>query len=102
ERAERFVHQDERRIEHERACHRDALLLAARQLMRLTLVEAFEFDHLQRPLNALPDLVLRLAPDLEREGEVLADRHVREERVILEDEAKSALMRRRIGERFAF
>ena len=40
ERAERLVEQQHRRLDHQRARERDALLLAARELMRIARAEA--------------------------------------------------------------
>ena len=45
-------------------------------------------------MSALRDLA-----DLEREGDILVDRHVREQRVVLEHHADVALVRRRVVDR---
>ena len=66
ERAERLVHQQERRLERERARDRDALLHAARELPRMVVGEADELDELEHLLDPL--LALRAIPaeELER------------------------------------
>ena len=56
QRPERLVHQDQLRLEHQRAGHRDALLLAAGELRRPPLAEAAELHHVQRALDALGDV----------------------------------------------
>ena len=48
ERAERLVEQQHARLVRQRACERDALLLAARELARQAVVVAFERDELQQ------------------------------------------------------
>ena len=47
ERAERLVHQQQRRLERERARDRDALLHAARQLPRMVVAEGAELDEVE-------------------------------------------------------
>ena len=56
ERAERLVHEQERRVERERARDRDALLHPARELPRVVVLEAAELDELDHLAHA------RLAP----------------------------------------
>ena len=62
ERAERLVHQHQLGLEHERARHRDALLLAAGELRRPAAAEAAELHHVERALDARVDLVGRATP----------------------------------------
>ena len=52
ERAERLVHQQQRRVEQQRAAERGALLHAARQLARQLVAEAFQPRHVQQLLGA--------------------------------------------------
>ena len=94
ERAERLVEQQHARVVHERAPERDPLLLAARELPRLPLREAGEADELEHLGHAALELALRDALPLEPEGDVVLDRHVREERVALEDGVHVPLVRR--------
>jgi len=53
-------------------------------------------DHVQRVRDALRDLGARPATHLERKGDVLRHRQMREQRVVLEDEADIALVDRRV------
>ena len=53
---ERLVHQERRRLAHDRAAHRDALALTAGERARLPVEEAFEAEDLRRLLDALVDL----------------------------------------------
>ena len=73
---------------------RDPLLLAARELPRLPLREACEADELEHLGDASLELALRDALPLEPEADVVLDRHVREERIALEDGVDVALVRR--------
>jgi len=82
---ERLVHQEGLRLADDRATHRDALALATRERARLALQEVLDLQDSRRALNAFLHLVLRQLPQLEPEGEVVRDRHVRVERVALED-----------------
>src|SRR5207245_4864204 len=56
ERAQRLVHEDQLRLEHQRARHRDPLLLAAGELRRPPLAEAGELHHAQRALDPPGDI----------------------------------------------
>ena len=94
ERAERLVEQEDARVVHERARERDALLLTARELPRLALREAGEPHELEDLGDAALQLALGDALPLEPEGDVVLDRHVREERVALEHRVDVALVRR--------
>src|SRR5438105_2890828 len=82
---ERLVHQERLGLAHDRAAERHALALPARELLRLTLQELVEVEDLRRfahpPVDLLPRHVLVAKP----EREVVVDRHVRVERVRLED-----------------
>ncbi len=94
ERAERLVHQQHPRVEDEGPGERDPLLLAAGELAGETALVAGQADQLQHLPGPLPDLRLRHFPQVQREADVLADRHVREEGVVLEDHADVAPPRR--------
>ena len=56
-----------------------------------------ELDHLEHLADAPRDLGLRHAHLLEAEGDVLLDRHVREQRVRLEHHVHGLLVRRHVG-----
>ena len=97
--AERLVHQHELGLEDQRPGERDALLLAAGELRRAAAGEAAHLHHVERALHLRLDLGLGQLAHLEREGEVLADGHVRKERVVLEHHADAALVRRDVVDR---
>ena len=88
ERGERFVEQEDGRLEDERARERHALLLAAREFRRQLAFLAAEADALDDLGDPAIDDVARNLPHLEREGDVLRDRHMRKQRVALEHHAE--------------
>src|SRR5690606_5982386 len=93
ERAEGRVEQQDARIDGERPGERHALALAARDLAGEAVLQAVELHEVEQVADAGIDR-LRRAPDLgdlHAEGDILSDRHVREERIVLEDEADAAL-----------
>ena len=95
ERAERLVEEQHLRPVDDRARERDALALAARELHRLAAavaVEAHHPQHLARPGERR--VAARDALHLQAVADVLGDRHVREERVVLEDRVDVARVRR--------
>ena len=94
---ERLVHQEGARLAHHRAPHRDALPLAARERRRLALEQRIEAEDVRDVVDAALDLDLRRLAQLEPEAEVLLDRHVRVERVVLEHHRDVAILRRQIG-----
>ena len=91
--AERLVHQQDFRPVRERSRHGDTLLLAARKLRRETVVHALQGHELEQFLASRASLARLDAPDPQRELDVVADRHVTEQRVVLEDEPDLALAR---------
>ena len=91
ERAERLVHQQEWGVGCERARETDALPLAARELGGIALhVSGLEADELQELDATRPGLVLRPAEQPRDRGDVLADRHVREQADLLDHVADLA------------
>ena len=94
ERAQRLVEQQHLRLHHERARERDALLHAARELRRLGLLAAREPHQLERLGRLAPALGLVHLALLQAVGDVVEHRHVREQRVLLEDRVDVALVRR--------
>ena len=72
ERAERLVHQKQRRIEGERAGDRGALLHAAGELPGKFALEAGQIDQREVALDALVALGRRHAHDFERQRHVPA------------------------------
>ena len=94
EAAERLVEQDRLRTRDEHAGESDALLLAARELARLAVHHRGQTHEINRGLRL--DLALRLvdALHLEAERDVIQNRLVREQRVMLEHRGDRAIGRR--------
>ncbi len=84
ERAERLVQQQHRRAQDERPRQRDALLLAARELVRASLLEPGQLHQLERLGHPLLALGLRHRLVLHPERDVLRDGQEREQGVALE------------------
>jgi hypothetical protein len=91
---ERLVHQEHLRLPHERPSQRDPLALAAGQLARLALEQRIDPEQPGRLLHAPRHLRAVDLADAQAEREVLADAHLRVERVVLEDHGDVALARR--------
>ena len=92
QRPERLVHEHQVGLEHERPGDRDALLLAAGQLPGAARLEALQLDHVQGAFDAGFDLVFGQAARVQGKGEVLGNRHVGEQGVVLEDQPDVALV----------
>src|SRR2546425_762184 len=75
------------RVQHEGAGERDALLLAAGELARITELEARQVDLVEAGRDALGDRGTVELSHLESVGDVRLHRHVRPERVVLEHHA---------------
>ena len=90
---ERLVHEVRLRLAHDRAAHRHALALPARERARLAVEELLEPEDARRVAHAPVDLVLRLLPQPQAERDVVVDREVRVERVALEDHRDVAVAR---------
>ena len=82
---EGLVHEERLRLPHDRAAHRHALPLAARQLGRPASEQVLEAEESCNLGDSARGFGLLRAADLEAVAEVLADRHVRIEGVALED-----------------
>ena len=95
ERAERFVEQENVRLDRQGAGQGDALLLAARKRRHGAIPERPHLHEIERPRDLRRDRVPGQAPALQAEADVARDRQMREQRVVLEDDADVALMRRR-------
>ena len=98
ERTQRLVEEQHVRPVDQRPGERDALLLAAGQLVRAALLVAAEVDQFERLADPPGGLVLGDALALEPEGDVVADVQVGEQRVVLEDHVDRALVRRVVGD----
>ena len=90
---ERFVHEERLRAAHDRASHRHALALSPRERLRPSIQVLGETQDRRGLTDLLGDLGPGLPTDLEGEPHVLGDRHVRVERVVLEDHRHVAILR---------
>ena len=105
--AGRLVGEQDRRIDRQRARDRDALALAARQLVGQVLQAVAELDERQQLARALVDLSARPAAQVQRQADVLEARQRRQQVEELEDEADLVAPHARqlvvgqAGERFA-
>ena len=91
---ERLVHEEHGRLADDRPAERDALALAAGELLRLAVEELLEAEDAGRLVDPLLDVGLGDLPQLQPERHVVADRHVRVERVALEDHRDVAILGR--------
>ena len=96
ERAERLVEQQHGGLDGERAGHGDALLLASGELAREAITELGEAHDLEELVHRLPDLRALNAARLQAIRDVVGHRHVREERVALEDDPDVAEVGRQV------
>ncbi len=95
---QRLVHQEQRGLADDGASERDALLLPARQLMRLARDERLDPEHARDARDPPRDLLTRHAVTLEAERQIVPHRHVRIERVILEYHGDVARLGRDFGD----
>ena len=97
---QRLVEQQQRRLDDDRPGQREALLLATGELGGLAVGEVSELHGLEHLGDAVGDLLLARAfvalAHLQREGDVVEHRHVRPDRVGLEDHAEPALVGRHV------
>src|SRR5262249_43757730 len=91
--SERLVEEERSRSVDKRAGERDALLLAARELPWPALLEALELPDLEDLEHSASVLAPRDLLHLETERDVVVDRHVREEGVLLEHHVDRAAVR---------
>ena len=98
---ERLVEEEDPRLAHDGAADGDALALAAGKLAGLAVEQLVDLQDLGGLRDAPLDLGLRRPQRLQAEGEVLAHRHVRVERVGLEHHREAALGRRDLVHRLA-
>src|SRR5690606_34023446 len=96
ERAERLVEQQYLRLDRHGAGERDALALAAGKLRGIALLQPGQLYQVEQLRGAAADLGLggtrRAGAHLQPETDILGDRHVLEQRVVLEHEADIALL----------
>ena len=91
---QRLVEQEHLRIADDRAAHRHALPLAAGQLPRVTVEIGSQPQDVRGLLHVRVDVGLGVLGQRQRERHVLAHRHVRVQRVVLEDHRDVAFLRR--------
>ena len=91
----RLVQQHQLRLRGQRACQGHTLLLAARQLVRITCGAAFQSHHFQDFTHAL--LLRGLGLLVDAKGNVFTDGEVWEKGVILKHHADAALFWRQAG-----
>ncbi len=90
---ERFVEQEDHRLLHQRPSERDPLPLAARKLVRPPSEEPAHAQEAGDLVHVTLGLLSLHSCRVEREADVLADGHVRVDRVILEDVTDAAALR---------
>ena len=90
---ERLVKQEHGRLDAQRARQRDALLLATGKALGQAVCILVHVHQLHELIGLLPDLFLRELAVLEAELDILADGHMREDRIVLEHHADVALGR---------
>ena len=98
---QRLVEHQDARLEHQRAGDRHALLLAAGQLRREARRHPGEIDKLQDAADPAGDLRLAEPAQPQPERDVVEYRQMRKQRVILENEADVAAVRRLVVEPLA-
>ena len=98
---ERLVEQQDLGLTRHGAPHGDALALATGKLLGLAIQQLLKLEDARRFHHALFDVVLVGLGKLEAEGHVLVHRHVRVERIGLEDHAHAALTRGEVIDQIA-
>ena len=101
ERPERFVHQHQRRLKHQRARQRHTLLLPAGQLARLSAAKSPKLDTVQRLFNPLSGRSTLDPAIAQRKSHIFGHAHMRKQGIILKNEADIALLRRKALNRLA-
>ena len=91
---EGLVEEEDPGVANDGAADGDTLALAAGELFRFAIEEGFEVEDARGFGDFLKTLRPGDAGELEREGHVVCDGHVRVEGVALEDESEAALCRR--------
>src|SRR5690606_15665636 len=91
DRAEPLVEEEQAGLRSERARQGDALTLATAQLRRIAIAETLQPDEVEQGFRAAASLGRVDPPYAQAELDVVGDRHVPEQRVVLEHEADAAL-----------
>src|SRR5690606_20936348 len=87
----RFVEEQDLRVWSQRSSQRHALTLTARQLPRVAFGKTAQPDDVEQLVDAGPDLVARFAAHRQPETDVVFDRQMPKQRIVLEDEPNAAL-----------
>ena len=95
---ERLIHQEQARIAHNRPRHRHPLPLAAGELRRFAIEQGIQLQHLRDFIHPRLPAGLLLFAHLHAEGDVVAHRQVRKQRIVLEDHREVALSGRHFGD----
>jgi hypothetical protein len=99
ERAQRLVHQQDARVEHDRPRDRHALLLAAGELLRIAAFVTAQLHEVEHALHLRPPRRAADAALLQGEADILGHRQMREQRVALEHHADVAAIGWQGGDR---
>ena len=91
---ERLIHQEELRLNDNRAGDGHTLALTAGHLRRVALEQVLDLRRLRRLVHALVDFFFGELLELERIGDVVVHRHMRPDGVALEDHGYAALTRK--------
>ena len=95
---QRLIHEEDLRLTDDCTAHSHALTLTARQSLRLTIEVLGQVEDLSGLLDALADLFLRGAGDLQGEAHVVGNGHVRVQGVVLEHHCDVAVLRLHRGD----
>ncbi len=98
ESTQRFVEQEHLGAADQRAGERDALALAAAELVGTAGAEAFQLDHRQRIVHARREFGLAHTRAAQAVGDVVEHVEVRKDRVGLEHHVGRSQMRRHVGD----
>jgi hypothetical protein len=90
---QRLVEQQNGGLDDNRARERHTLLLPARELMRHLLLVAGKADHRQNFRHGVSDVQRSLALNAKAVGDIFEDGQMRKQRVVLENEADTAVVR---------
>ena len=91
ERAERLIQDQNARLNRQRPCKGDTLLLTARHLRRIPIRHLIQPHHLEHPFDALVDGRCRNPSHFQPERDVLGHRHVRKQRQTLKHHSNIAV-----------
>ena len=95
---QRLIHEEDLRLTDDCTAHSHALTLATGQSLRLTIKVLGQVEDLSGLLDALADLFLRSAGDLQGEAHVVGHGHVRVQSVVLEHHCDVAVLRLHRGD----